>query len=131
MGTIRKLFHKVADKASSFVRTTTTALSKGLSAALTTPEVPRSGQLLAWTPAQPLSYRGYKHVSVPLTPVQVEALAKLTGADYMIEGSKITYNVGRNAAKRLCDSRGVNNKQRRRIRSMYRRILEQEVARAA
>ncbi|AMM44655.1 hypothetical protein [Xanthomonas phage f20-Xaj] len=69
----------------------------------------------------------YLHVSVPLIPIDNPVLRKMLGQDYfpVQKGQGQTRIVGNNQLKRVADSLGDNNKQRRKLRSrMKRRAAE-------
>ena len=78
------------------------------------------------TPPAPDTSR-YLHVSVPLTPIDNPVLRKMLGQDYfpVQKGQGQTRIVGNNQLKRVADSLGGNNKERRKLRSrMKRRAAE-------
>lgn len=69
----------------------------------------------------------YLHVSVPLIPIDNPVLRKMLGQDYfpVQKGQGQTRIVGNNQLKRVADSLGGNNKERRKLRSrMKRRAAE-------
>lgn len=67
----------------------------------------------------------YLHVSVPLEPIDNPVLQDILGARYAAQWPGQTRNVGNNQMKRVADSLGANNKERRKIRSrMKRRAAE-------
>lgn len=58
-----------------------------------------------------------------------DELSKLLGVKYIVDrGKGTTYRIGKNAMKRMADSMGGNNKQRRRIRSRMKRRYNELVA---
>ena len=79
------------------------------------------------TPPIPDTSR-YRHVSVPLYPVENPVLRKLFGVGYTA-GRGQTHNIGNNRMKREADRiaefHGLNNKQRIRLRSRIKRRAEE------
>lgn len=79
------------------------------------------------TPPPPVDTSNYLHVSVPLIPIDNPILRKMLGQDYfpVQKGQGQTRIVGNNQLKRVADSLGANNKERRKLRTrMKRRAAE-------
>ena len=81
----------------------------------------------AATPPEPDTSR-YRFVSVPMHPIEDALMRKLMGVGYM-PGPARTHNIGNNAMKREADRmaewHGLNNKQRRRLRTKIKRRAEE------
>ena len=79
------------------------------------------------TPPEPDTSR-YRHVSVPLFPIENPMMRKLLGVGYTL-GQGQTHNIGNNAMKREADRiaefHGFNNKMRRRLRTKIKRRAEE------
>ena len=84
-------------------------------------------QIETETPPIPDTSR-YRHVSVPLFPIENPVLRRLLGVGYTM-GRGQTHNIGNNAMKREADRiaefHGLNNKQRRRLRTKIKRRAEE------
>jgi hypothetical protein len=91
------------------------------------PEAPDDCIVATATPPVPDTSR-YRHVSVPLIPIENPLLRKLLGVGYTM-GRSQTHNIGNNAMKREADRiaefHGLNNKQRRRLRTKIKRRAEE------
>lgn len=76
----------------------------------------------------PSRYPRMIHLSKQVHEVPAE-LRKLIGVKFIVDqGKGTTYRIGKNAMKRMADSMGGNNKQRRRIRSRMKRRYNELVA---
>lgn len=91
------------------------------------PEAPADFPVTDSTPPMPDTSR-YRHVSVPLFPIENAMVRKLLGMRYTM-GRGQTHNIGNNAMKREADRiaefHGLNNKQRRRLRTKIKRRAEE------
>lgn len=84
-------------------------------------------QIETETPPVPDTSR-YRHVSVPLYPIENPMMRKLLGVGYTM-GRGQTHNIGNNMMKREADRiaefHGLNNKQRIRLRRRIKRRAEE------